>query len=188
MSKRSDQFKRNPRNFYPTPEKAVRPLLHYLPDPIQFDEPCAGDGALVGHLESVGHFCGGASDIHPMGDNIDTIDALNINECYGEMFVTNPPWPEPNQGGDPALSILMHLSAIAPTWALLPADFAHNVYFGQIETRCRKIVSVGRVKWIEGTKHSGKDNAAWYLFDGGHDGATVFHGRFNPDLRCGPLT
>ena len=85
--------------------------------------------------------------------------------------------------GDPALSILMHLSAIAPTWSLLPANFAHNVYFGQIETRCQKIVSVGRVKWIEGTKHSGKDNAAWYLFDGEYAGATVFHGRSKLDLR-----
>jgi hypothetical protein len=177
MSKRSDQFERNPRGFYPTPEKAVVPLLRHLPDTLCFDEPCAGDGALVKHLETAGHFCGGASDIYPMGTGIDTIDAMMVSECYGDVFITNPPWPEPNGGGDPALSILMHLSGIAPTWALLPADFAHNVYFRTIEPRCQKIVSVGRVKWIEGSKHGGKDNSAWYLFDGSHDGVTEFYGR-----------
>ena len=103
--------------------------------------------------------------------------SLLTRRAFGSGFLFGSVTPPQQPRGDPALSILMHLSAIAPTWALLPADFAHNVYFRQIESRCRKIVSVGRVKWIEGTKHSGKDNAAWYLFDGGHVGVTVFHGR-----------
>lgn len=29
----------------------------------------------------------------------------------------------------------------------------------------RKIVSVGRVKWIEDSPHTGKDDCAWYMFD-----------------------
>jgi len=112
-----------------------------------------------------------------MASGIIKRDALKLEKCNGDLFITNPPWPEPNRRGDPALAILMHLSALAPTWLLLPADFAHNVYFREVESRCQKIVSVGRVKWIPGTKHSGKDNAAWYLFDETYAGSVVFHGR-----------
>jgi hypothetical protein len=39
------------------------------------------------------------------------------------------------------------------------------------------IVSVGRVKWIEGSKNTGKDNCAWYLFDLKNKTATEFFGR-----------
>jgi hypothetical protein len=176
MGKRSD-FERHPRGLYPTPESAVRPMLPHLPTAVRFDEPCAGDGALVRHLEAEGHFLGAASDIQPMAAGIATSDARSIKQCSGDMFITNPPWPEPNKRGDPTLSILMHLSSLAPTWLLLPADFAHNVYFHKVASRCRKIVSVGRVKWIPGTKGPGKDNAAWFLFDETHGGHTHFHGR-----------
>jgi hypothetical protein len=31
---------------------------------------------------------------------------------------------------------------------------------------CSDIVTIGRVKWFEGSKHTGKDNHAWYRFDG----------------------
>ncbi len=177
MGKRSDTFKRSPRGFYPTPASALRPLLRHLTQAIQFDEPCAGDGALVRHLEAAGHSLASASDIHPMAMDIVKCDAINLERCVGDVFITNPPWPEQNRRGEPVLSILMHLSSLAPTWLLLPADFAHNVYFGKVENRCRNIVSVGRVKWISGSKHSGKDNSAWYLFDGAHMGPTIFHGR-----------
>jgi len=177
MRKRSDKFERKPRGFYPTPLTAVPPLLRHLHDGVRFDEPCAGNGALVEHLESVGHILACASDIHPMAHTIIERDALDLDQCNGDMFITNPPWPEPNRRGEPALAILMHLYSLAPTWLLLPADFAHNVYFGEVESRCRKIVSVGRVKWVPDSKYSGKDNAAWYLFDASHVGQITFHGR-----------
>jgi hypothetical protein len=177
MGKRSDRFERSPRGLYPTPGSAVRPLLPHLPDGVRFDEPCAGDGALVTHLEAAEHFLTLASDILPMAGGITKRDALDVVQCLGDMFITNPPWPETNRRGDPTLPILMHLSSLAPTWLLLPADFAHNRYFSEVEERCQKIVSVGRVKWIPDTKYSGKDNAAWYLFDATHVGQTSFHGR-----------
>jgi len=41
---------------------------------------------------------------------------------------------------------------------------------------CHKIVSIGRVKWIEGSKSTGKDNCAWYLFDK-EESQTLFFGR-----------
>lgn len=33
---------------------------------------------------------------------------------------------------DDLRAIVKHLAAIAPTWALLPWDFAANVYFGEV--------------------------------------------------------
>ena len=53
MGKRSD-FERKPRDFYPTPIEAVEPLLPHLPEGFKFAEPCAGNGALIEHLESKG--------------------------------------------------------------------------------------------------------------------------------------
>lgn len=65
----------------------------------------------------------------------------------------------------------MHLRM---SWFLLSADFMHNAYFGQLETHCRRIVSVGRVQWIPNSEHTGKDNCAWYLFSERHTGGPRF--------------
>lgn len=164
MGKRSD-FKRVERDFYPTPMSAVIPLLAHLPDHSTFEEPCAGDGALIDHLESHGHVETYACDIHPMRADILSFNAFDIKITSADFFITNPAWPAIGQKGDPAISLALHLSDIAPTWFLLSADFKHNKYFKKVEPRCRKIVSVGRVKWIPNSKGPGKDNCAWYLFD-----------------------
>jgi hypothetical protein len=51
MGKRSS-FERREADFYPTPRVAVVPLIPHLRCIKTFAEPCAGDGALVRHLES----------------------------------------------------------------------------------------------------------------------------------------
>src|SRR3954453_18099080 len=53
MGKRS-KFERREADFYPTPQAAAVPLFPYLrrSGVRTFAEPCAGDGALVRHLES----------------------------------------------------------------------------------------------------------------------------------------
>ncbi len=43
--------------------------------------------------------------------------------------------------------------------------------------RCERIVSVGRVKWIAGSPHTGKDNCAWYLFNPYPVAVTAFYPR-----------
>ena len=50
MGKRST-FSRRANDAYPTPIEAVRPLVPHLRGMHIFAEPCAGDGALVRHLE-----------------------------------------------------------------------------------------------------------------------------------------
>lgn len=166
MTKRAhEKFKKNPRGYYQTPPEAVAPLIPHLQGIASFEEPCAGAGALVDALEAHGLHCSYSCDIEPQRPDILTFDAMKIERTTADCFITNPPWPLQGKKGDPAVSIALHLSDIAPTWLLLSSDFAHCRYYAdQLESRCVKIVSVGRVSWM-GNGVSGFDNAAWYLFE-----------------------
>lgn len=173
MGKRSD-FERIPRDFYPTPREAVLPLLPHLRLNTRFFEPCAGNGALVGHLEYFGHECARASDIEPKADWIETRCVLRSPLPLGHMpvFITNPPWDRKIL--HPAIE---HLSKFAPTWLLFDADWMHTRQSAPFMPWLRKVVSVGRVKWIPDSKYTGKDNVQWHLFDQNSEGPTIFYGR-----------
>jgi hypothetical protein len=174
MGKRSD-FQRVERDFYQTPYEAVLPLLGHLKPETRFTEPCCGNGDLVNHLARHGHKCLYESDIAIFGDVVGHCrDALSITECHGDCFITNPPWSR-----HILHQLIPHLSDMAPTWLLFDADWMHTKQSIPFMPICRAIVSVGRVKWIPGSKMTGKDNAAWYLFDRRSDGAVapVFFGR-----------
>ena len=157
MGKRSE-FARHIRDYYRTPISAVTPLIPHL-GVLTFDEPCCGDGTLVRHLQASGLHCLCASDIEPQGYG-QSVDALTLTHCSGGQYITNPPWAR-----DILHPLILHLSDLAPTWMLFDADWAHTRQAVPFLKRCSKIVSVGRVRWIEGTKTSGKDNCAWYLFE-----------------------
>jgi hypothetical protein len=176
MGKRSD-FARRERDFYPTPVAAVEPLIPHLPERFTYIEPCFGDGALVRALSSFegvahgGRFCPMleyASDIElpPTRHGLRAYvkDALAIEEAEADVdfFITNPPWSRPILH-----RLILHLSEIRPTWLLFDADWMHTKQAAPYLEYCRKIVSVGRVKWIPDSPHTGKDNACWYLFDYG---------------------
>lgn len=167
MGKRSD-FERVERDFYPTPEKAVLPLLPHLSKSQKFIEPCAGDGQLVGILDNHEHVCLAAFDIEPKTSfvKIHAEDATiyrKSNKFAGHrnvVFITNPPWNRKILH-----PIIKNLSAQAPTWLLFDADWMHTKQAIPYLKWCAKIVSVGRIKWIPDSKMTGKDNCAWYLFN-----------------------
>ena len=171
MGKRSD-FERVPRDFYPTPREAVLPLLRHLSPGTRFAEPCAGDGALVDHLREAGHLCTHASDIEPRRADIQEADALSGPWAGHTMFITNPPWDRKILH-----PLIVHLSDVAPTWLLFDADWMHTRQSAPFMPRLRRIVSVGRVKWIPDSKMTGKDNCAWHLFDKPSNGPAEFYGR-----------
>jgi hypothetical protein len=168
VGKRSN-FERRERDFYPTPAAAVAPLLKHLPEPITFCEPCAGDGALLEHLEDAGHHCLAAYDIEPQvswanwGTGIERLDALELSKPllhHADYIITNPPWERK------LLHKLIETFAhLAPTWLLFDASWAFTKQSRPYLPYLRKIVAVGRVKWIEGSPHTGKDDCAWYHFD-----------------------
>lgn len=167
MGKRSD-FERRPRDAYATPYEAVVPLLPHLRAGTRFDEPCCGEGDLIRHLEAAGHKCQGSADIER------GVDALSTSCCWGDCFITNPPWNRRILH-----PLIERLSEIAPTWLLFDADWLHTKQAIQYLPRLRKVVSVGRVKWIPDSKMTGKDNCAWHLFDAVPNGlsAPLFYGR-----------
>jgi hypothetical protein len=164
MGKRSS-FDRRERDFYPTPVEAVAPLLPHLKHGDMFVEPCAGDGALVRHLEGAGLSCKWAADIEPRADWISREDALADAfwphcDASVEYIITNPPWSR-----DVLHPLIELFSNQKPTWLLFDADWAHTRQAAPFASRLRRIVSVGRVKWIADSPFTGKDNCAWYLFD-----------------------
>ncbi len=184
MGKRSD-FERIPRDLYDTPAEAVVPLTPFIKDVKEYWEPCVGNWALVDAIKELGVSCYGyGSDIN--GNSGPACDATKYQFSsvlkYKIPFITNPPWDRPVLH-----AIIDNLSKQAPTWLLIDADWAHTKQTDmakrglktvpELMKHCRKIVAVGRVKWIPNSKHTGKDNCCWYLFDQRVGGATIFYPR-----------
>lgn len=162
MGKRSD-FDRNERDHYATPGSAMAPLLPFLRRGTTFCEPCAGEGGMVDYFESAGHPCVFACDVEPLRADVTRLAAAELRFIRADQFITNPPWLwewlEP---------IAFNLSGQLSTWLLLAADLMHNIRSAKLMERCSTIVPIGRVKWIDGSKHSAVDNTCWYLFEPGH--------------------
>jgi len=176
MGKRSN-FERIERDFYETPEAAVTPLLAHLPLYTQFSEPCVGSGALVRALEAHGHRCLHSCDIGSPYESSPTLDVQDVRAvripAHCEAVITNPPWDR--KVLHPAI---VNLSRQKPTWLLFDADWVHTKQASPYMSALQKIVSVGRVKWIKDSPHTGKDNCCWYLFDASRfDNPVQFFGR-----------
>lgn len=174
MGKRTGgQFERRERDFYPTPLEPVAPLLPFLLPRTRFVEFAAGDGVLIDHLTLHGHICADAIDIEPQRSDIRQQDALTHRmDDRGAVYISNPPWDRPILH-----QMIHHLSDQAETWMLYDADWMHTIQAGPLSFRCRDIVSVGRVKWIADSAHTGMDNCAWYRFTQPSMDGTRFHFR-----------
>jgi hypothetical protein len=170
VGRRSD-FQRRPQDKYYTPAEAVAPLLVHLPPRTRFVEPCAGDGRLVRHLEAAGHSCVDAFDIAPEHESVRPGDALELLNFSADAAITNPPWTRPLLH-----ALIEHWRVQMPTWFLFDAEWMHTRQSAPFMRYCQRIVSIGRVKWIEGSKMTGKDSCAWYLF-GQAETTPVFYGR-----------
>lgn len=185
MGKRSD-FKRRPMDAYDTPAKAVMPLLPFLiaEGVTKFAEPCSGQGLLVKHLKTAGLTCTYEGDIQEGQDALQ-LDASDV--AGADVIITNPPWTR--QLMHPLIWHLMSLGK--PVWLLFDADWCHNRMAVPFLPNCSAIVSIGRVKWIENSKNTGKDNCCWYRFDKNHASGPVMYGRLIPsqlDMLGGPPT
>lgn len=168
MGKRSDgAFERRPQDHYPTPYGAVLPLIPFLKGVRVFAEPCAGDGDLVRHLESFGLKCGYSGDI------TQGLDALKTTGLHRyDAIISNTPWDRKILH-----PMIEHFQRQCPTWLLFDADWAHTRQAAPFLPQCSHIVAVGRVKWIPGSPHTGKDNSAWFRFFYAHTDGPRFYGR-----------
>ena len=172
MGKRSN-YQRVARDCYDTPYDAVIPLLEHLSEKTAFIEPCAGKNALTGHLTQNGHNCLHASDIYPRHENI-AMQCVFEKPFHPEgLIITNPPWDR--KFLHPFIEKIVAEDRIA--WLLFDADWCHTKQSIPFMPHVGEIVSIGRVKWFEGSKSTGKDNCAWYKIR--RDAKqTIFHGRF----------
>lgn len=168
MGKRSD-FKKRKNDKYYSPIKAMEPLLPYLLPKSTFIEPCAGSGDMVDFFESHGHKCIDYFDIEPTRKDVKEYDAFDYpvgGYVAADFIISNPPWTRSKESGYLMNSLIDLWASIRPTWLLFDASWANNktsaIY---IEKYCEKIVPIGRVKWIEDSKYSGKDDVCWYLMD-----------------------
>ncbi len=176
MGKRSD-FKRRPMDKYLTFDERAYPKLNkFLPERTKFWEPCAGAGHIADNLEALGHECVAATDLEPQCERVFRLDALettraDVDATGAEFIITNPVWTRPLLH-----RFIEHFARMRPTWLLFDHDWIctpqthmarRNGVLDGVELRkyCHLVVPVGRLRWIEGTKMSGKDNCNWYLFD-----------------------
>lgn len=174
MGKRSN-YERKALDVYDTPMGAVGPLLPHLPPRSRYCEPCAGAGDLIGHLAKHGHECVAAFDVAPRASGIGCNDASFMQRedlCGADLIITNPPWDRPVLH-----QIIQRAVFLVPTWLLFDSDWMHTRQAIPYLRHCSMVVSVGRVKWIEGSAMAGKDNCCWYKFDPDHSGRTIFVGR-----------
>lgn len=166
MGKRST-FERRKNDAYQSPASVVPPLIPHLRGVRTFAEPCAGEGKLVAELIRNGLFCSFKGDIEEGFDALsDPIDARF------DAIITNPPWSR-----EILHPMILRFQSIAPTWLLFDADWVHTRQAAPFIDQCSHIVSIGRVKWIEDSKFTGKDNAAWHRFHDQHAGGPRFFAR-----------
>lgn len=171
MSKRSKKFDPRPRDLYETfDHRAVDALMPHLPATYTYyAEPCAGNGALIENMSRYARV-GGGPVCRYTGDIASGRNAfdLNYNDLIGHgcaFIITNPPWTR-----EILHEMIVHFAMLKPTWLLFDSDWAFTQHASRIGVYPRKIVSVGRIKFIRGSQNSGFDNCAWYFFDGAHKG------------------
>lgn len=157
---------RNPRDLYRTFDtRAGKALLPHLPRSIAFAEPCAGHGDLIDQMEAAGHDCRFAMDIEPqrediMQGNMFDIEPLELQGC--DWIISNPPWRV-----DIAHSFMDHFMGMKPMAILFYADWLFTKQAARFIPRIKTVIAIGRLKWQEGTKMDGKDNAIWMITEPG---------------------
>jgi hypothetical protein len=114
-------------------------------------------GKLIDHLVNAGHVLAGA---YGWPDNDARVSKYDIEP--GVIAITNPPYWSLRRELHP---LICNISDQMLFWALMSADWMHNISSADIlHHSCRMIVSARRVKWIEDSPSTAKDNASWYQF------------------------
>jgi hypothetical protein len=70
--------------------------------------------------------------------------------------------------------LIVNVSDQPPFWALLQHDWLANAGSGALASRVRRVIPVGRVKFIPDSPHSGMDNVVWVKFTRPSDEPTIF--------------
>jgi hypothetical protein len=168
-------FERVPRDFYPTPSSANKPLVSLLGTALfTYWEPCCGGNDLVKGLAKYipNAKCVSASDITTdcgITKSVFDITADDVNTVGNQYFITNPPWINTSKDEFQLFRMIHHLAALRPTIMLLNANICWNEssWNGKLAPMpiCHWVKPIGRVKWIPDSPFSGKEDCAWFYFD-----------------------
>jgi len=172
MNKRSD-FERRPKDRYYTWDPRAYPPLLSVVSPCRYAEPMCGRGDMVGALSEAGFWNVMRSDIDPpYNRDVFSLSADDFKDC--DKIITNPPWDRKILH-----PLITHLVSFGkPVWLLFDSDWAFTKQSSPyIRDHCTRIVAVGRLKWVEGSKMDGKDNTSWYEFRKTKVAQTEFIGR-----------
>jgi len=157
MTKRAaGKFKVVPNEYYPTPDKAIDPLIpHLRREGVKtFVEPCYGKGHIVDYLESQGFKCVRKGDIE---EGEDARDWKRADFVGADVSITNTPW-----SNDLMQEIMLRQASFLPSWFLVYSDWIFTKQSAAImQGCCTDIVPIGRVKWIAGSESVGFDNCCW---------------------------
>jgi len=175
MGKRSD-FERIEKDYYRTFDpRAVAALAPHLAPNTKFAEPCAGDGILIDQLEALGHVCTAAYDLEPKRSDIARSDVLRLDRGHmneADVAITNPPWSRPLLH-----ALIGHFQPMMTSWFLWDANWVWTKQSRPYIDGIDRVVAIGRLKWMEGTKMDGKDDCCWYRLQPGHTDGPKLVGR-----------
>ena len=162
MGKTSD-FERRENDTYDTWDtRAVKPLSAFFMPGAEFIEPCAGRGALVDQLRGMGLVCTEAFDIVPRRSDIATGNVFDRRFSPADRVITNAPFFRPVLN-----AVIDHVSPQCELWLLAPASWLFTHHYRRHGGLLHFVLPIGRLRWIEGTKHDHKEDCAWYRFGPG---------------------
>lgn len=173
MAKRSD-FVRVERDYYRTFDPKAGAALRPFIDGVELAiEPFAGAGDLTDQFKEIDWL---ETDIEPQIERIAKRDAFRYTPAElgsVDAIITNPPWSRPLMH-----KAIEHFAPHIQTWFLLDANWVWTKQAKPyIDKYLTDIVTIGRLKWIEGTTMSGKDDCAWFRFAPDKAEPTRFFGR-----------
>ena len=165
-NKHGSNFKKKKNDFYQTVDPAAPLALHNVLEPqTKYTEPCVGCGALVYGLSEYGHRCVHAYDLimrKKTPQYARQLDAFDLTEKHvrkSDFIITNPPFTR-----SILHPMIENFISLRPTWLLFEADWAHTGQSIPYMPYCKKIVSVGRLRWFKNTKGKSTKDFSWYLF------------------------
>ena len=112
----------------------------------------------------VGVYIGGGvsckTKINPADGGVEEADAMDVAiPGNTDFIITNPPWTRRILH-----PMIERFRNIRPTWLLFDGDWMFTKQAKPYLDYCAKIVPTPRIKWIEDSPYSAKDNTAWFMF------------------------
>lgn len=168
-------YKRRDSDFYATPSWVTEILVPYIPKRYYVIwEPAYGEGHIGKVLDENDKFVFG-TDINHKNENyqIDFISSDAIKFCKHRLPITSPVAIVTNPPYSLASEFVAHaIELTKPTHGFVAMllnnnwDTAKgNSRFTSLPCFDKKIVITKRIRWIEGSTGSPRENHAWYIWD-----------------------